>query len=87
MTILRRSLKAKGLKGGVGIKRQVWDVGERSGPAFKTLVGKPAMKSSLLRLRHSNNVDAEEVKRFSVYKINVDQWLAITNTVIVFPVP
>jgi hypothetical protein len=52
------SLLAKGLKGGVGVKRQVWDVGERSGPAFKTLVGKPEMRSSLLRLRRrSNNVD------------------------------
>jgi hypothetical protein len=72
----------------VAVKRQVWDVGERSGPAFKTLVGKPAMRSTLLRLRHSNNnVDTEGVMRFSVYEINVDQWLAITNTVIVFPVP
>lgn len=46
----------KGLKGGVGVKRQVWDVGKRSGPSFKGLFGKPAMRSPLLRLRHSNNV-------------------------------
>lgn len=46
MTISRRSLLAKGLKGGVGVKRQVWYVGERSVPAVKTLVGKPEMRSS-----------------------------------------
>jgi len=85
-------LSAKGLKGGVGVKRQVWDAGERSGPAFKTLVGKPAMRSSLPRLRYSNsNIGLEGVMRISVYKINVDhdrvQWLAVSNTVIVFLVP
>jgi len=58
MTISRGSLWAKGLKGGMGVKRQVLDVGERGGPAFKSLVGKPAMRSSLLRFRHSSsNVD------------------------------
>jgi hypothetical protein len=56
--ISRRSLLAKGLRVGGGGYASIWDVGERSGPAFKKLVGKPEMSSSLLGLRRiNNNVD------------------------------